>query len=59
MPLSKALRHRELGMSNIKERYLVDEDGNCIGVMLDIVDYRRLLQELEEKVKQIRSLRKY
>jgi len=46
-------------MTSIKERYLVDEDGNCIGVMLDIEDYRRLLQELEEKVKQIRSLIKY
>jgi len=59
MPLSKTLRHRGLGARNIKERYLVDEDGNHIGVALDIKDYHRLLQELEEKVKQIRSLRKY
>ena len=35
-------------MSNIKERYLVDDDGNRIGVVLDIKDYHRLLQELEE-----------
>jgi len=30
VPLSKTLRHRELGERNIRERYLVDEDGNCI-----------------------------
>jgi len=35
-------------MANIKERYLVDDNGNRIGVVLDIKDYHRLLQELEE-----------
>ena len=35
-------------MSNIKERYLVDNNGNRIGVVLDMKDYHRLLQELEE-----------
>lgn len=35
-------------MSNIKERYLVDDNGNRIGVVLDIKDYHRLLQEFEE-----------
>jgi len=35
-------------MINIKERYLVDDNGNRIGVVLDIKDYHRLLQELEE-----------
>jgi len=44
MPLSKALRHRELGMRNIKERYLVNDNGNRIGLVLDIEGYRRLLQ---------------
>ncbi len=35
-------------MINIKERYLVDDDGNRVGVVLNIKDYHRLLQELEE-----------
>ena len=42
-------------MINIKERYLVDGDGNRIGVVLDINDYHRLLQELEE----LESIRTY
>ncbi|MCL4534876.1 MAG: hypothetical protein M1370_06910 [Bacteroidetes bacterium] len=35
-------------MPNLKERYLVDEHGNRVGVVLDIKDYRKLLEELEE-----------
>lgn len=35
-------------MGNIKERYLVDDNGNRIGVVLDVEDYYHLLQELEE-----------
>jgi len=35
-------------MINIKERYLVDDDGNRVGVVLNIKGYHRLLQELEE-----------
>lgn len=35
-------------MANIKERYLVDDNGNRIGVVLNIKDYHCLLQELEE-----------
>ncbi len=35
-------------MSNFKERYLIDGDGNRIGVVLDIKDYHRLLREIEE-----------
>jgi hypothetical protein len=31
-----------------KERFLVDESGQRIGVLLDIADYLRLLEELEE-----------
>jgi len=42
-------------MINIKERYLVDDDGNRIGVVIDIEDYHRLLQELEE----LESIRAY
>jgi PHD/YefM family antitoxin component YafN of YafNO toxin-antitoxin module len=31
-----------------KERYIVDENGQRVGVVLDIEDYQRLLEELEE-----------
>jgi hypothetical protein len=42
-------------MRNIKERYLVDDNGNRIGVVLNMKDYHRLLQELEE----LESVRAY
>ncbi|MBC7262596.1 MAG: hypothetical protein H5T63_11370 [Chloroflexi bacterium] len=42
-------------MSTIKERYIVDESGARIGVLLDIEDYHRLLRELEE----LESIRAY
>ena len=32
----------------IRERYVVDEQGKQVGVLLDIGDYRRILDELEE-----------
>jgi len=32
----------------IKERYLVDENGNRVAVVLDIAEYDRMLAELEE-----------
>jgi len=32
----------------IQERYVVDEQGKQVGVLLDIGDYRRILDELEE-----------
>ena len=35
-------------MTTYKERYLVDESGNRIGVFLDIADYQKILEELEE-----------
>ncbi len=35
-------------MLKLKERYIVDEKGNRVGVILDIEDYRKLLAELEE-----------
>lgn len=31
----------------IKERYVVDENGSRVGVLLGVDDYRRLLEELE------------
>ena len=39
----------------LKKRYLIDEDGDKLGVVLDIKDYRRLLEELEE----LETLRAY
>ncbi len=30
----------------LKEKYITDEKGNRIGVLLDIADYQRLLEEL-------------
>jgi hypothetical protein len=42
-------------MSNFKENYVVDEQGNPIGVVLDIADYRKLLEELDE----LESIRAY
>jgi len=35
-------------MSSVKERYVVDENGNKTGVILDIKDYQRILEDLEE-----------
>ena len=35
-------------MINPKERYVVDEKGNRIAVLLDMEEYRKLLEELEE-----------
>jgi len=32
----------------IKEHFIVDNNGNRIGVLLDIEDYHKLLEELEE-----------
>lgn len=42
-------------MSPLKERYLVDEKGERVGVFLDIAEYRRILEELEE----LESIRAY
>jgi hypothetical protein len=42
-------------MEKFKENYVVDEQGNRIGVVLDIADYRKLLEELEE----LESIRAY
>jgi hypothetical protein len=39
----------------LHERFIVDENGKRIGVLLDIEDYHRLLEELEE----LEALRAY
>jgi hypothetical protein len=35
-------------MRNIKERYLVDDNGNRIGVVLNMKHYCHLIEQLEE-----------
>jgi PHD/YefM family antitoxin component YafN of YafNO toxin-antitoxin module len=35
-------------MITLKERFIVDENGQRVGVLLDIEDYRQLLEALEE-----------
>jgi len=35
-------------MATFEQRYLVDEDGKRIGVVLEMAEYERLLEELEE-----------
>jgi hypothetical protein len=42
-------------MPKLKERYIVDEEGNRIEVILSLEDYRKLLAELEE----LESIRAY
>jgi PHD/YefM family antitoxin component YafN of YafNO toxin-antitoxin module len=36
-------------MAKFKENYLIDDQGNPIGVLLDIADYRKLQEELEAR----------
>ena len=35
-------------MIPLKERFIVDENGQRVGVLLDIEDYRQLLEDREE-----------
>lgn len=42
-------------MMPLKEQYVIDESGNRVGVLLDIADYHKLLEELEE----LESIRAY
>jgi hypothetical protein len=42
-------------MISLKEKFVVDEKGKRIGIMLDIKEYRRILQALEE----LESIRAY
>lgn len=39
----------------LKEKYVTDEKGNRIGVFLDIADYEKLLEQLE----QLNAIRAY
>ena len=32
----------------LKEKYITDEQGNQIGILLDIEEYRKLLEDSEE-----------
>lgn len=42
-------------MIKLNERYIVDQKGNQIGVLLDLKDYKYILEELEE----LETLRAY
>jgi PHD/YefM family antitoxin component YafN of YafNO toxin-antitoxin module len=42
-------------MHTLKERFLVNEKGDQVAVLLDINDYHKLLEELEE----LESIRAY
>jgi len=42
-------------MTVSKERYIVDENGNQTGVILDMDAYRKILEDLEE----LESIRAY
>lgn len=42
-------------MGKFQENYVIDEKGNRIGVILDIDNYRKLLEEIEE----LESIRAY
>lgn len=42
-------------MSKFKENFVIDDKGKQIGVILDIAEYRKLLEELEE----LESIRAY
>jgi hypothetical protein len=42
-------------MDKFEENYVIDEKGNRIGVILDIANYRKLLEEIEE----LESMRAY
>lgn len=50
---TKAIRQKT--PTSFKERYVVDERGNPVSVLLSMDEYRRLLEELEE----LASIRAY
>lgn len=50
---TKAVRTKKL--RSFKERYVVDEQGHPVSVLLGIEEYRHLLEELEE----LESIRAY
>jgi hypothetical protein len=39
---------REAHMARRAEKFLVDEEGHRIGVLLDISEYREMIEQLEE-----------
>jgi hypothetical protein len=45
----------EVHMERRTERFLVDEAGNRVGVLLDIAEYQSMLEQLEE----LESIRAY
>ena len=42
-------------MTTVNEGYVVDEDGNRVGVILPMEEYQKLLEELDE----LESIRAY
>lgn len=42
-------------MIQLKEKYVVDEKGRRVGIMLDIKEYSKILEALEE----LESIREY
>ncbi len=42
-------------MARLNQRYIIDDLGNKVGVLLDMEDYQKLLEELEE----LESIRAY
>jgi hypothetical protein len=42
-------------MATRAERFLIDEEGHRIGVLLDIADYQEMLEDLED----LESIRAY
>ena len=32
----------------LKTKYIIDDQGNRVGVLLDIIEYQKILEELEE-----------
>ena len=42
-------------MAIVKERYLTDESGERVSVVLDLAEYRKLLDQIEE----LESIRAY
>ena len=42
-------------MGQFHEKYLIDENGQRVGVLIDIPEYQRILEELEE----LESVRAY
>ncbi|MGD0970543.1 MAG: hypothetical protein ABSA04_03930 [Desulfobaccales bacterium] len=42
-------------MNKFKENFVIDDKGKQIGVILDIAEYRKLLEEIEE----LESIRAY